>query len=348
MRLDRAASLGYGRDSKRIKFNMRIYRHIMVIGLLLLLLQPGVAPAQKNEDCLACHSDKTLTKSNGESVYVDESVLKATSHGKLGCTDCHLGLDISKTPHAANIQHVLCVNCHSDAWSKHTAHKDQVPRSGNPTEISASCKNCHGSHMHKPSPAACGDCHPDLFNEYKESIHGQAWARGVKNAPVCVDCHDKRPVCRFSSPDSAVCALCVVDTCSKCHESKRITKQYGIPTRRLETYRESYHGIANRYGDVTVAHCGSCHGSHSILPSSDPKSSVNKKNLPGTCGKCHPRANKNFAKGKIHVEISRTEEPLLFYVSNGFKWLTIGTMLALIGHIGLDVLAKFRRRRSRG
>lgn len=318
---------------------------LVVFGLLATVV--GVA-AQTNDDCLACHSDKSLTKGGtNTSLYVRESVLKGTSHGQLGCTDCHTGIDPSKTPHAAKIEPVLCVNCHSDVRSRHKAHKSVVPTSGSPAQISASCKDCHGSHMRKPLPTTCGACHPDAFEDYEESVHGRAVAEGVKSAPVCTDCHAGHLPSSPSSPDSPVYPTRVVATCSECHANERMNKAYDIPGRRLETYRESYHGIANRFGDVTVANCASCHGSHGILPSSDPRSSVNKKNLPRTCGKCHPGANENFAKGSIHVEISRSDQPLLFYVSSGFKWLTICTMMALVGHIGLDLLAKYRRRRSR-
>lgn len=326
-------------------------RKITLIGLVLavglaLLVPSSAVMAQRNSDCLACHSDQSLTKTDGKSVYVDESVLKSTSHGRLQCTDCHHGLDITKTPHAAKIQPVLCVDCHSDAKAKHSSHKDMVPDSGSPAEISASCKKCHGSHMYKPLPTSCGECHPDVLKDYQESIHGKAAARGEKGAPVCVDCHGGCLPSSPLSPKSPVCPARVVDTCCACHGNAKLNKQYHLPGHRLETYRESYHGIANRYGDVTVANCASCHGAHLVLPSSDPKSSVNKKNLPKTCGKCHPGANANFAKGKIHVEVTRRGEPLLYYVNSGFKWLTICTMLALVGHIVLDLFAKYRRRRS--
>ncbi|MBK7252845.1 MAG: hypothetical protein IPI04_02735 [Ignavibacteria bacterium] len=42
-----------------------------------------------------------------------------------------------------------------------------------------------------------------------------------------------------------------------------------------------------RGGSAEVANCESCHGNHSIKPSSDTSSTINKKNLPKTCGKCH-------------------------------------------------------------
>ncbi len=313
---------------------------------LVMLLSPGAAVDQTNADCMACHGDKSLTRSDGKPLYVDERALKKTSHGQLSCTDCHTGLDISKTPHADKIQPVTCVDCHSDARSKHTTHKNQVPEEGTPLEISITCKDCHGSHMNKALPGACGICHPEALEDYEGSIHGRAVARGSKDAPVCVDCHKGYRSTSPSSPNSPVHPVRIADTCSECHASEKLNKEYNLPTRRLETYRESYHGIANRFGDTTVANCASCHGSHDIRRSSDPKSSIHKKNLPATCGKCHPGANENYTKGKIHVEVTR-KEPLLYYVSSGFKWLTIGTMTALIGHIGLDLLAKFRRRRSR-
>jgi cytochrome b subunit of formate dehydrogenase len=41
---------------------------------------------------------------------------------------------------------------------------------------------------------------------------------------------------------------------------------------------------------------------HNILPSSDPKSTINRANLASTCGKCHPGASEKFIQGKIHVD----------------------------------------------
>lgn len=52
----------------------------------------------------------------------------------------------------------------------------------------------------------------------------------------------------------------------------------------------------------------------------------------------------NVAKGATHVEITTEQSALLYYVANGFKWLTIGTMVMLCGHIGLDLFSRVRRR----
>ena len=51
----------------------------------------------KDEDCLQCHSDKTLTKDvSGKqvSLFVDQGKLKHSIHGGMfGCVDCHTDVD---------------------------------------------------------------------------------------------------------------------------------------------------------------------------------------------------------------------------------------------------------------
>jgi len=69
---------------------------------------------------------------------------------------------------------------------------------------------------------------------------------------------------------------------------------------REATYKSSFHGIAQGFGDKRAANCASCHGSHDILPSNDPKSRVNPKNLGETCGNCHSGPSRFLALGKIH------------------------------------------------
>ena len=54
-------------------------------------------------------------------------------------------------------------------------------------------------------------------------------------------------------------------------------------------------------GSSAVANCASCHGVHNILPSSDPKSTINHANLAHTCGQCHPGANDKFIANKVHL-----------------------------------------------
>jgi cytochrome b subunit of formate dehydrogenase len=49
----------------------------------------------------------------------------------------------------------------------------------------------------------------------------------------------------------------------------------------------SVHGRAAARGDVLAPSCAECHGTHRILPRSDPGSPVSVMNVPGLCGRCH-------------------------------------------------------------
>jgi formate dehydrogenase gamma subunit len=71
----------------------------------------------------------------------------------------------------------------------------------------------------------------------------------------------------------------------------------------VSSYQDSYHGLASKLGSTIVANCASCHGVHNILPSSDPRSTINHANLANTCGQCHPGASENFILGKIHLDL---------------------------------------------
>jgi formate dehydrogenase gamma subunit len=135
-----------------------------------------------------------------------------------------------------------------------------------------------------------------------KSVHGQAVARGVSRSPVCTDCHGihniMAPVERTTATVSSAIAT---ESCARCHDGVTLTKEFGVAGERVSSYKDSYHGLASRMGSRVVANCASCHGVHNILPSSDPKSMINVKNLPQTCGQCHIGAGANFATGRIHL-----------------------------------------------
>lgn len=77
--------------------------------------------------------------------------------------------------------------------------------------------------------------------------------------------------------------------CGKCHSSIDYmrTFQPRIATDQVAQYYTSVHGQQLKAGDDKVAECISCHTSHAIMPTRDPRSSVYPVNVPETCGKCH-------------------------------------------------------------
>ena len=104
-----------------------------------------------------------------------------------------------------------------------------------------------------------------------------------------------------------------------------------MPSDRLVSFEASFHGLAAKAGNQTVANCASCHGVHNILPSSDPKSTINAKNLAATCGKCHAGAGQRFAISPVHIAANQAEPAPVFWVRIAYLFLipvVIGLMLA--------------------
>ena len=336
-----------------------------LFGLALLLLSAGGAHALTK--CLICHGKPTLSKKlpSGRTVslFVDEKHLRASVHIERACTDCHA--DITAIPHKGEIKRVSCVRCHFKGNPVGAPQKDiYVEYSKSVHGVAAAagnvkapvCQDCHGTHgvrspkdtasqMNKAHiPETCGRCHMQVYADYRESVHWQAFSGGKKDSALCTDCHGEHSIRPHANPDSPTYVTHVPETCSRCHASVAVVGKYGIRTEQVSTYDRSFHGIAIKFGGKSVANCASCHGIHDIRPSGDPKSAVHVDNIPKTCGKCHEGANANYAKGKIHVDPTKKEAGLVYWVSLFFKWLTISTMVGLTAHIGLDLFRRLRRR----
>jgi cytochrome b subunit of formate dehydrogenase len=217
----------------------------------------------------------------------------------------------------------------------------------------ADCTSCHGSHEilpavdpdslvhHERVPETCGQCHGAIEATYHTSIHGQAAAAGAREAPVCTDCHGEHRILAPDEETSPVHACNVPKmTCGHCHGDLRLSEKYGMPSGKVPSYEDSYHGLAMRSGIVTVAHCGSCHGVHDILPSSDPLSAIHPDNLPATCGQCHPGAEEMTSIGPVHINPSDPGNPWIFYIRAVYLWLIYLTIGGMLVHNGLDFLRK--------
>ena len=94
------------------------------------------------------------------------------------------------------------------------------------------------------------------------------FAHSVHADLACVDCHAGIKQLPHDSPLPP-------PNCDLCHEKE--AKGYGT----------SIHGVSHLLGSPGAAECWDCHGSHAILPVSNPASPVFKMNLPFTCAKCH-------------------------------------------------------------
>ena len=136
---------------------------------------------------------------------------------------------------------------------------------------------------------SCMVCHSTVKAQYMDDIH---FKRGIS----CDTCHGGDPAefelenSKASSTDykGGFSKLEGVKLCASCHSDEVLMRQYGLSTDQYQQYLTSRHGrMLVEDGDQGVASCVDCHGAHSVLPASDPSSSVFRKNLPYTCGKCH-------------------------------------------------------------
>ena len=308
----------------------------------ILLLAAGArlqaADSAPPAECSSCHDQAAK--------------LEKSAHTGLPCETCHESHE--KYPHPAGVAKPVCTTCHEAQGADYAGSVHGLARkSGN--EGAPDCALCHGSaHELLPpkspafrtaAPDTCGMCHNDVVEQYRASVHGQALARGVAQAPLCTDCHGEHKIVKHTSAASPVNAAHIRDTCGSCHGDVRLTQKFGLPSDRLVTFDSSFHGLAAKSGSQTVANCSSCHGVHDILPSSDPKSMINPRNLPKTCGQCHPGAGTRFAISQVHVSEGRTEPAALRVVREFYLLLIPVTIGLMILHNGGDWLRKLIRTR---
>ena len=288
------------------------------------LVLVGASGAQQNTACSSCHEDVAKK-------------IKSSTHATVECSTCHPRHE--NFPHPAGVPKPQCSQCHPSVARQNAQGVHGQARSrGN--AAAPDCLVCHGSPHETLSPSSlqfrqavpdtCGMCHDDVVRQYRTSVHGKALAQGVRNAPLCTDCHGEHDIISPRQAASPVSPTHIRDTCAKCHGDVRLSRRFGLPADAVISFDASYHGLAGRAGSQSVANCGSCHGYHNILPSSDPKSSINPKNLPATCGKCHPGAGTRFALGSIHWLAGNKEPPAVGWVRGlylGIIPVTIGLML---------------------
>lgn len=140
-----------------------------------------------------------------------------------------------------------CISCHIE--------EEELPEDFNKHDIhmqkDLSCSGCHGG-----NPAS---------DDMDEAMSIEAGFVGVPS---------KKEIPEF---------------CGKCHSDIGFMRSYQprIPTDQTDQYYKSLHGLRLKKGDTKVADCSSCHTAHSIMPASDPRSSVYALNVPETCNACH-------------------------------------------------------------
>jgi cytochrome b subunit of formate dehydrogenase len=308
------------------------------------------------QQCASCHADAV----RGYLLGVHAAARKQGEQQAPTCLACHgrphqiLAATDPKSPvFHANIPRT-CAACHAQKFVmervgqstqefysyEESVHGRAVAKGSTKAAV---CTDCHGVHEIRSAsddqssifkfnvPLTCAKCHESVKAEFMQSIHGQAIAHGNSQAPVCTDCHGIHSIKSRLDPNSPVNAQNLARlTCSRCHEGVRLSQELGVEGSRASTYLASYHGLASKRGSQIVANCASCHGAHYILPSSDPRSTINRANLVHTCGQCHPGVTEKFTLGKVHVDAPLSAD----IGSKAVRWIRSFYLLMIFAVIG--------------
>ena len=227
---------------------------------------PGFAaeltPAQiENRRCFNCHDQKEIAT--------------LVPQDRLTMTDRSAGIAAGPTSAPARREGLL-VTAKTLAGTVHA---------------SLACTDCHSAaktlpHPARLGPASCNSkCHSKNRSDYMQGAHAEALAKGDKNAPTCTTCHGGHDILPKSDRRSTIHPLNIVRICGGCHQ----LHQTGLDNKQhIEQYLDSVHGRALVKGGLAVsATCADCHGSHRVLPPSNPDSLVNRGKVAFTCGQCH-------------------------------------------------------------
>jgi uncharacterized protein with PIN domain len=271
----------------------------------------------------------TCTKCHG----LIEQVHRKTIRGELwekeanvlpACIDCHQPHKIRNVFYTQGMADADCQRCHADERLKASdgrslaVHAAELAGS---RHAKVACSQCHSEvNASRVRPCEtiknkvdCSSCHAEIAQQFQRSKHGQLLAVNDPNAPTCKECHGTHAVLGRQNPASVTFPTNVPTLCARCHrEGQKAAMRYtGRQHEIIQHYTESIHGKGLLKSGLTVtATCTSCHTAHGVLPRTDPDSTVNPRNVPATCGKCHHGIQEQFVESIHSVSVTKTGQEL--------------------------------------
>jgi len=310
------------------------------------LLKKGLIVAPNCASCHTAHSilrhtdlassiarkniAKTCTQCHAEIEMVHRKVIKGELWEKEAnvlpsCVDCHQPHKVRKVFYDQGMADKDCMRCHEKSDIKSSKDVRYLYVKYTDVKLSrhlnVSCSQCHSevnaSYLRPcetiTKKVDCASCHAEIGTQYLKSTHGQYFAKNDPNAPTCKECHGTHGVLGKTDPKSPTFPTTIPALCARCHrEGKKATVRYtGSQHEIIEHYTESIHGKGLMKSGLTVtAMCTNCHTAHSVLPHADSASSINPKNIPATCGKCHHGIEEQFERS-VHAKLAgKTDKQL--------------------------------------
>ncbi|MCI0512298.1 hypothetical protein L0128_03715 [candidate division KSB1 bacterium] len=157
----------------------------------LLLVFAAVCLAQTNQQCLICHSNKTLTKkitlSNGTletiPLFVDKDKFAASKHGALQCIQCHT--DIT-TANLFSHTGAKSLGKTYGGWARFSDQNDTVTPGSERTRnyYTAASMSCNKGGCHTKMAAFDTSAHhvtARLKNAHVRTVNGESVGGGIPN-----------------------------------------------------------------------------------------------------------------------------------------------------------------------
>jgi hypothetical protein len=291
--------------------------------LILPHTDPDSSIAKRNiaGTCTRCHAMIEMVHRK----VIKGELWEKEAHTLPACVDCHQPHKVRRVFYDQGMADKDCMACHDRPDLK--ARADGRSLYVGPADLSRSrhqktaCSQCHtGVSVSRlracetiTQKVDCASCHAEIGQQYQTSTHGQLIAKNDPNAPICKECHGTHSVLGRADPESATFPTNVPGLCARCHRTgQRATLRYtGTQIEIIEHYTESIHGKGLMKSGLTVtAMCTSCHTAHGALPKSDPASSVNRSNIPKTCGRCHHGVAEQFEQSIHATLVGKTDKEL--------------------------------------
>ena len=226
------------------------------------------APAVQCKECHGSHnvespktpgakfSPERLTASCGSCHKEQATRFPASAHGKA------LAEGVKGAPN--------CLTCHRSTVAFVAGTTDTLSVKRAQEQLCLSCHRDDPDVRARTSPTA------GFIAAYDASAHGAALLKGNAKVANCVSCHGSHDMKKGSDPTSFVNRANIPTTCGTCH------------TAIAKTYEQSVHGVAVHKGNSDSPVCTTCHGEHTILGPSDPRSRVAAANVSSqVCSPCH-------------------------------------------------------------
>ncbi len=272
---------------------------------------------------------KTCTRCHARIEDVHRKVIKGElwekeAHVLPACVDCHQPHKVRKVFYAQGMADADCMKCHQEKGLKAKNGRSMtvdVRDIQHSRHLKIACSQCHSgvnvSHRRPCETIAtkvdCASCHTEVAQQYAISQHGKLMLDGNPNAPACKECHGTHGIEGKLQSSSPTFPTNVPKLCARCHREgeKAAVRYQGTQHGIIEAYTESIHGKGLLKSGLTVtATCTGCHTAHGVLPKTDPASTVNRANVPATCGKCHHGIQEEFEKSVHHTMLGKTDKDL--------------------------------------